>query len=181
MTWQQDSRAIARLAPREVDPPPAPYDQERPITSPTTTPTSPALHSLTFRLSYADTDPAGILYFAAWFPWMERVQSEWFLLNGLRQDQLKDRHGFWTVTCHTECDYLVAVGLFEEIRVELRLGRVGRGSFDMVHQMVRTRDDVVVARALITIVTVTPEGSARAIPPLLQEHLDSWAQGAPLR
>ena len=111
---------------------------------------------------------------------MERVQSEWFLLNGLRQDQLKDTHGFWTVTCHTECDYLVAVGLFEEIRVELRLGRVGRGSFDMVHQMVRTRDDVVVARALITIVTVTPEGSARAIPPLLQEHLDSWAQGAPL-
>ncbi|WP_301539836.1 thioesterase family protein [Nocardioides sp. zg-DK7169] len=132
-------------------------------------------------MSYADTDPAGILYFAAWFPWMERVQSEWFLLNGLRQDQLKDTHGFWTVTCHTECDYLVAVGLFEEIRVELRLGRVGGGSFDMVHQMVRTRDDVVVARALITIVTVTPEGSARAIPGLLREHLDSWARGVALR
>ena len=156
---------------------PAPYDQESAITSP---PATPALHSLTFRLSYADTDPAGILYFAAWFPWMERVQSEWFLLNDLRQDRLRERHGFWTVTCHTECDYLVAVGLFEEIRLEVRLGKVGRASFDMVHQMVRTSDEVVVARAKITIVTVTPEGTARAIPPLLQRHLEQWAEGRAL-
>jgi hypothetical protein len=84
---------------------------------------SPVLHSVTFRLGYADTDPAGILYYAAWFPWMERMQSEWFYLNDLRQDRLSERHGFWTVTCHTECDYLVPVGLFDEIRIELRLGR----------------------------------------------------------
>lgn len=138
------------------------------------------LHSLTLRLSYADTDPAGILYYAAWFPWMERVQTEWFFLNGLRQDQLSERHGFWSVTCHTECDYLVPVGLFEEIRVELRLGRVGGRSFDMTYQMVRTSDGAVVARALITVVTVTPEGGATPIPELLKQHLDSWALGLPL-
>ncbi|WP_182524324.1 acyl-CoA thioesterase [Nocardioides dongkuii] len=141
----------------------------------TVTPGTPALHSLTFRLSYADTDPAGILYYGAWFPWMERMQSEWFYLNGLRQDQLLERHGFWSVTCHTECDYLVPVGLFDEIRIELRLGRVGGGSFDMVHQMVRTEDEVVVARALITLVTVSSDGSATPIPDVLREHLDRWA------
>jgi len=145
-----------------------------------TTPDTPALHSQTFRLSYADTDPAGILYYAAWFPWMERMQSEWFFLNGLRQDRLSERHGFWSVTCHTECDYLVPVGLFDEIRIELRLGRVGRGSFDMLHHMVRTSDGVLVAKALITVVTVTPDGSATAIPPILQRHLDSWADGVAL-
>ncbi|MCC9196808.1 hypothetical protein QNO08_08685 [Arthrobacter sp. zg-Y820] len=31
----------------------------------------PPLHQHTQRLSYADTDPAGILYYAAWFPRME--------------------------------------------------------------------------------------------------------------
>ena len=137
----------------------------------------PALHSTTFRLGYADTDPAGILYYGAWFPWMERMQSEWFWLNDLRQDHLAEKHGFWSVTCHTECDYLVPVGLFDEIRLELRVGRIGRRSFDMVHRMVRTSDEVRVARGLIRIVTVTPEGGSVAIPDLLRAHLDAWAEG----
>ncbi|TNM41976.1 acyl-CoA thioesterase [Nocardioides albidus] len=140
----------------------------------------PALHSTTVRLGYADTDPAGILYYAAWFPWMERTQSEWFWLNGLRQDELKERHGFWTVTAHTACDYVEAVGLFDEIRVELRLGTVGRRSFEMLHRMVRTADDVVVARARIRIVTVSPDLGAVDIPPLLRRHLDTWAHGTRL-
>src|SRR5699024_10863553 len=65
---------------------------------------TPPLHSLEFRISYADTDPAGILYFATWFPWMERVQTEWYLLRGLRLDTLQERFGFATVTTHTEAD-----------------------------------------------------------------------------
>lgn len=144
------------------------------------TPNTAALHSMVFRLSYADTDPAGILYYGAWFPWMERMQSEWFFLNDLRQDELKERHGFWTVTAHTECDYLVPVVLFDQVRIELRLGRVSQRSFDLHHTMVRTADEVVVARSLITIVTVTPGGSATEIPDVLQRHLDSWAQGTAL-
>lgn len=141
---------------------------------------SPVLHTSTFRLGYADTDPAGILYYAAWFAWMERTQSEWLFLNGLRQDELAARHGFWTVTCHTECDYLVPVGLFDEIRLDLSVARVGRGSFDMAHEMVRIADDVVVARASITIATVTPDGTSVPVPDLLREHLDAWMQGARL-
>ncbi|WP_300683511.1 thioesterase family protein [Nocardioides sp.] len=137
----------------------------------------PVLHSVTLRLGYADTDPAGILYYAAWFPWMERMQSEWFWLNDLRQDELSGRHGFWTVTGHTECDYLVPVGLFDEIRIDLRVGRVGRRSFDMSHTMVRTSDDVVVARALISIVSVAPDGTSLDLPPLLRDHLAAWSEG----
>jgi acyl-CoA thioester hydrolase len=138
---------------------------------------SPPLHSLTFRLSYADTDPAGILYFAAWFPWMERAQSEWLFLNGLRQDRLAEQHGFWTVTCHTECDYLVPVGLFDEIRLELRLARIGHRSFDTEHRLFRTSDDVLVGRGLIRVVTVTPEGTSCALPDVLVRHLEAWRDG----
>ena len=138
---------------------------------------TPPLRTTTFRLGYADTDPAGILYYAAWFPWMERLQSEWFFLNGLRQDQLAERHGFWTVTSHTECDYLVPVGLFDEIRVEIRVARIGTTSFEMDYQMRRTSDDVLVGRGLIRIVTVTPEGTSTPIPPMLREHLDAWQLG----
>ncbi|MFE7244050.1 acyl-CoA thioesterase [Streptomyces sp. NPDC057580] len=146
------------------------------MSTPAARPAEP-LHTLTFRLGYADTDPAGILYYGAWFPWMERMQSEWFYLNGLRQDQLADKYGFWSVTCRTECEYLVPVGLFDEIRAELRVGRIGRRSFDMRHDLRRTADEVLVGRAGITIVTVTPEGKSTAIPDVLRRHLEAWQNG----
>lgn len=141
---------------------------------------TPPLHTLIFRLGYADTDPAGILYYGAWFPWMERMQSEWFYLNGLRQDRLADEHGFWSVTCRTECEYLVPVGLFEEIRAELRVARVGDRSFDMEHRLHRTSDDTLVGRGAIRVVTVTPQGASTPIPAVLRAHLEAWCSGSRL-
>ncbi len=136
------------------------------------------LATSTFTLGYADTDPAGILYYAAWFPWMERLQTQWFADAGLRQDTLKERFGFWTVNARVECDYLVAVGLLDTIRLELRLGEVRTSSFAMEHTMWRGEEQV--ARAVMRLVTVTPDGRATRIPPLLAEHLTAWGEGRTL-
>ncbi|WP_052070755.1 acyl-CoA thioesterase [Rhodococcoides fascians] len=133
-----------------------------------------------FVLTYADTDPAGILYFAALFPWMERLQSEWFLAQGLRQDRLADDHGFWTVNCRTECDYLAQAQLFDRLNCSLRLGRVGRRSFTMEFDFRRATDGAAIARARITLVTVSPKGSSVEIPSVLAHHLESWSRGLPL-
>lgn len=137
---------------------------------------SPVLHSHTVRLSYADTDPAGILYYAAWFPIVERLQSEFMFLQGLRQDTLKDTHGWWTVSRATQCEYLAAALLFDEIRVDLRIGDIGRSSFKFHHEMVRTSDNVVVARSWIHVVAVSPEQKSVSIPEGLRERLDVWMQ-----
>lgn len=125
---------------------------------------APVLHQREMRLAYADCDPAGILYYAAWFPWMERVQSEWFFLNGLRQDTLKDRFGFWTVTRHTECEYLRQVSLFDTIDIELRLRGVGRTSLTFETQMHWQEGDALAARGAITLVCVDTEGRPIRVP-----------------
>lgn len=138
--------------------------------------TGPVLHSHTVRLSYADTDPAGILYYAAWFPKMEALQSEFLFLQGLRQDTLKERFGWWTVSRATECEYLAAARLFDVIRIDLRLGRIGASSFRFEFTMTRVDDDVVVARAANTVVTVSPEQSTIRIPAALRERLEGWSQ-----
>ncbi|WP_194420674.1 acyl-CoA thioesterase [Microbacterium abyssi] len=135
----------------------------------------PILHTHTLRLSYADTDPAGILYYAAWFPKMESLQSEFFFLQGLRQDTLVERFGWWTVSRATHCDYLAAAKLFDEIRVELRMAHIGNSSFRFAFRMVRLSDDVVVARAENTVVTVSPEQTPVPIPEGLRTHLLAWA------
>lgn len=134
------------------------------------------LHAHTVRLSYADTDPAGILYYAAWFPKMEAVQSEFLFQQGLRQDKLVERFGWWTVSRATTCEYLAAARLFDLIRIDLRLGRVGTSSFRFEFTMTRLDDDVVVARAASTVVTVSPEQTPVRIPDGLRAYLDRWSE-----
>lgn len=133
------------------------------------------LHSHTVRLSYGDTDPAEILYYAAWFPKMEALQSEFLYLQGLRQDTLKERFGWWTVSRATECEYLAAARLFDLVRIDLRLGRIGASSFRFEFEMHREEDDVLVARAANTVVTVSPDQSTVRIPADLRAILEGWA------
>lgn len=138
-------------------------------------PVRPVLHSHTVRLSYADTDPAGILYYAAWFAKMESLQTEFLFLQGLRQDTLVERFGWWTVSRATECEYLAAARLFDEIRIDLRIGRIGTSSFQFAFEMIRLVDEVMVARATSTLVTVSPQQEPVRIPTDLRAHLSRWA------
>lgn len=133
------------------------------------------LHSDTRRLTYNDTDPAGILYYASWFPKMEALLSDFLYRNGYRQDQALAAHGWTTVTRATECEYLAAARLFDEIRLELRVGRIGTSSFQLAYRMVRTHDDVLVSRAKTTIVLVDDEQRAIRIPADFRAQLEEWA------
>lgn len=133
------------------------------------------LHSDTRRLSYNDTDPAGILYYASWFPKMEALLSDFLYRNGYRQDHSLAVRGWTTVTRATECEYLAAAYLFDEIRLELAVGRIGASSFQFEYRMVRTEDDVLVSRAKTTIVIVDAEQRAVRIPADFRAQLETWA------
>lgn len=131
----------------------------------------PLLHEHTRRLSYADTDPAGILYYAAWFPRMEALQTEWLFLQDLRQDTLLERFGWWTVSRATHCDYLAAARLFDEITVELRLGEIGTSSVRFDFEMWRRSDETLVATASNWLVTVSADQRPVRIPEILRKCL----------
>jgi acyl-CoA thioester hydrolase len=118
-------------------------------------------------LTYADTDAAGILYYAAWFPWMERIGVEWLLDNGLRYDTMLAEHGATAVTRATTCDYLSQVTVLDRVRVDMAIGHVGRRSYTYAFTMTRELDEVVVARSTMTLVVIDAEGKPVSIPPAL--------------
>lgn len=120
--------------------------------------------SLQVQLSYADCDPAGIVYFASWFPWMERLLSGWLFDRGLRSDHLLEKHGFATITRQTECEYLHPADLFDEIRITMDSARVGRTSIQWGFTMLRLSDGAQVARGKITWVTIDASGNAIPVP-----------------
>ena len=96
----------------------------------------------------------------------------------MRQDTLVEQFGWWTVSRATECEYLAAARLFDQIRIDLRVGRIGASSFRFEFTMTRVDDDVLVARAANTVVTVSPDQRPIRIPDGLRERLEQWAEGA---
>src|SRR5699024_1242214 len=112
-----------------------------------------------------------IIYFATWFPWMERVQSEWLYLHGFRQDQIRDRFGFTTVTRSAECEYLHPVGLFDEIRVSMSVNRIGRTSFTSGFRMLHLQDGGTVATGALPVVCLDLRGDPLPIPAPLRSLL----------
>jgi len=122
------------------------------------------------RLTYADCDPAGIVYYAAWFVAMERVLTEWFLRVGFRFDRMADELGGAVVTRSTWCEYLAPARVYDEIAVRMTVAKVGTTSYTLSFEMVRAGDAVVVARSGLVGVFVAG-GRAAPLPPALRDAL----------
>lgn len=114
------------------------------------------LQSMEFRLAYCDCDPAGIIYYGAYYPWMERTYNEWCYQQEIRTDQMIDRWGVTSVARASGCEYLKAPTIFDPMKVEMRLGRIGDTSFTWSFDFTRTSDDTLVCVGTFTIVMVDP-------------------------
>jgi acyl-CoA thioester hydrolase len=127
-------------------------------------------------LTYADTDAAGILYFAAWFPWMERVSVEWAHGKGFRFDRMLEEYGAAPVTRMTSCEYTAAARVYDEVEIAMRVRHVGKTSYRLGFTMTRCPGPVVVARSTLALVCVDGTGRAAPIPAeyrlMLQEACD---------
>ncbi len=84
------------------------------------------LHHLDFRLSYGECDPAGIVYYAAYYPWFERVLNEWTYLNGFPPHKMREPGGAAHVSRASQCEYLIPGRLFDPFRCGMTFDAVGK-------------------------------------------------------
>jgi acyl-CoA thioester hydrolase len=106
----------------------------------TETPDQPVLQELDFRLSYGDCDPAGIVYYGAYYPWFERTYNEWTVLGGFRPSWMYRLWGATHITVASGCRYTLPGRLHDPFTCRMRLGRLGRTSFTL-HFSIDHRDD----------------------------------------
>jgi acyl-CoA thioester hydrolase len=130
-------------------------------------------------ITYGDTDAAGIIYFAAWFPWMERLHTEWLAGHGIRHTELAERCGVSVVTRATSCEYLAAVRPYDEIDIAMSAGHVGSRSYRMDYLMTRAGDTVPVARAALALAGIA-DGAAAPLPALIADLLTTAPAGGRL-
>jgi len=120
------------------------------------------MQTLDFRLTYSDCDPVGLVYFAAYYPWIERAVTEWWIGAGVDFGSMVERFGAFLVARSTSCEYLAAARPFDLLSARLRLGAIGRTSLTFAIDIVRRTDDVMVARGSYTLVSV--DSGQRPIP-----------------
>jgi YbgC/YbaW family acyl-CoA thioester hydrolase len=121
------------------------------------------------RLGYADTDAAGILYYAAWFPWMERLSTDWLHERGYRFDRMLTELGVMMVSRATSCEYLLPVRAYDEVELAMDVARLGERSVELAFGMTRIGDGRLVARSRTTLVAVDASGGATPLPTALRE------------
>ena len=102
-------------------------------------PIQPVLHEIEFRLSYGDCDPAGIVYFAAYYPWFDRVYNEWAYLGGFPPSKMVELWGATHLSVASGCRYRIPGRLHDPLTCRMRLGGIGTTSF-VAHFTVEHRE-----------------------------------------
>jgi YbgC/YbaW family acyl-CoA thioester hydrolase len=128
------------------------------------------LHTCSFRLTYGDCDPAGIVYYAKYFRWMEHTHTTWWFAAGERIDQMQQRHGVELVTRHTGCEFTAPARPFDVVVAELCAEAVGRTSFRMRVDF-SLEGGPQVATGDLTLVTIDGDGRPAPVPTALRKHL----------
>ena len=103
---------------------------------------------LSFTLAYGDCDTVGIIYFARYFPWMERCSTLWWHSQGVRVGHLLEDHGIVTVAVNTSLDYIAPARVLDEVTVRMVVDRVGTTSFTLGFDF--TRAGELLARGSMT-------------------------------
>ena len=127
-------------------------------------PLSPVLHSIDFRLSYGDCDPAGIIYFAAYYQWMERVYGEWTYLGEFQASVMRDLWGSTHISRASGCEYFVPAVLFDAVTCEMRVARVGDTSFTMAFDFIRRTDSTRLAQGHMVLVFIDEDTRPGPVP-----------------
>lgn len=103
------------------------------------------------RVYYEDTDAGGVVYYANYLKFMERARTEWLRRLGFGQEALMRDAGILFAVRRVAIDYLMPARLDDELRVEARIGALGRASLNF-HQRILRPPDALISEATVKIV-----------------------------
>ncbi|MCK7479600.1 MAG: YbgC/FadM family acyl-CoA thioesterase [Candidatus Moduliflexus flocculans] len=124
-----------------------------------------------YRIYYEDTDAGGVVYHANYLGYFERGRTEYFRERGLSVAELaRDGHVFPVV--RLEIDYRAPAVLDDLVRVETEVLEIGKTSFTLGQQVVRSVDGKLPCVRKVTLVCVSPAMKAKRLPKELLQVLE---------
>lgn len=96
------------------------------------------------RVYWGDCDPARIVFYPRFFQWIDEASHELMEKGGLEQVFLQEHFGLrGTVLADVSAQFKLPVYFGDNIEVHANVGKLGRATFEIGHEV--RRDDTVVA------------------------------------
>lgn len=126
------------------------------------------------RVYYENTDAGGVVYHAEYLKFFERARTEWLRSLGFEQTEMRAVHGVVFVVRNATLHYVRPALFNDELRVQVRIVRLGRSALEFEQEIWRADEKLVTAHMVI--VCVTAEGfKPVAIPAHIRNRIQEFA------
>lgn len=122
------------------------------------------IHELDFRVSYADTDKMGVVYYANYLVLFERGRTEMMRELGLRYRDLEEKNIFLPVM-DARVTYLAPAHYDDLLKIRTSISDLGRASMTFDYELVNAETGKTMARGYTKHPFVSQAWKPVAVPP----------------
>lgn len=131
-------------------------------------PTTPFTQNI--RVYYEDTDAAGVVYYANYLRYFERVRTEWLRAMGSDHAEMVKEHGVMFAVRSVALDYLRPARLDDLITVGVGVEKLGRAQV-LLRQFACLGDEELVAGTINLVCVHVQKMKSVPIPDAMRETL----------
>ena len=121
------------------------------------------------KVYYEDTDAGGVVYYSNYLKFLERARTEMINSIGLSNKKLLEEHKTLIIVKSCNVEYLSPSKLEDRLQIYSSIESINKASFVMIQDI--KKDDDLIVKAKIKLVTVNYEGRPIKIPSVLKNKL----------
>ena len=131
----------------------------------------PLIHRTQVRVTYAETDAMGVVYYANYLRWLEVGRTELMRSLGVAYREMEDGGAFLPVS-EVFCKYHVPARYDDLLIIETTVDFLKRASIQFSYRILRQSDETLLITGSTLHAFVDREGKIVKVPPALRSKLN---------
>ena len=123
------------------------------------------------KVYYEDTDSGGVVYYSNYLKFLERARTELINSIGLSNQKLLDDYRTLIMVKSCNIEYIKSAKLEDKLQIYSLIESFNKASFIMIQNI--KKDDDLIIKAKLKLVTVNKEGKPIKIPTVLENQFNS--------
>ena len=121
------------------------------------------------KVYYEDTDAGGVVYYSNYLKFLERARTEMINTIGLSNKKLLEEHKTLIIVKSCNVEYLSPSKLEDTLQIHSSIESFNKASFVIIQNI--KKDDNLILKAKLKLVTVNQEGKPIKVPSALEKQL----------
>ena len=120
------------------------------------------------KIYYEDTDVGGVVYYSNYLNFLERARTEMIETVGLSNKKLLEENKTLIIVKSCNIEYVSPAKLEDKITIYSSIQSLSKASFVIIQNIMK--DDTLIVKAKLKLVTVNQEGKPIKIPSILEKN-----------